>query len=112
MEGGNKTKERFDKSKERDEYWKEIIRTEKEESWTKRRKRIIFERLAKSRSISPPKQNNITNYFAPEVPKDEPIMVESFMEEENQEDSGKKTYARVDQHYKRTKIKYKRKCWY
>jgi len=35
------------------------------------------------------KQNNITNYFAPEVPKDKPIMVESFLEEENQEDSVK-----------------------
>ncbi len=93
MEGGKKIKERCDKPKERAENWKEIIRTEKEESWSKRRKRIIFERLAKSRSLNPPKQNNIINYFAPEVPKDEPIMVESFMEEENQEDSGKKTYA-------------------
>ena len=112
MEGGNKTKERTEKIKERDDCFKETIRTEKEESWSKRRKRIIFERLAKSRSLNPPKQNNIINYFAPEVPKDEPIMVESFMEEENREDSGKKTYARVDQHYKRNKIKYKRKCWY
>ena len=97
MEGGNKTKERTDKFKERDDYIKEIIRTEKEEAWSKRRKRIIDERLAKTRSFYPPKQNNITNYFAPEVPKDEPIMVESFLEEEIQEDSGKKTYARVDQ---------------
>ena len=39
-------------------------------------------------------------------------MVESFLEEEIQEDSSKKTYARVDQHYKRNKIKYKKKCWY
>ena len=89
MEGGNKTKERTDKFKERDDYIKEIIRTEKEEAWSKRRKRIIYERLAKTRSLNPPKQNNITNYFAPEVPKDEPIMVESFLEEENQEDSVK-----------------------
>ena len=110
MEVGNKTKERT--VKERDDYIKEIIRTEKEEAWSKRRKRIIYERLAKTRFLNPIKQNNITNYFAPEVPKDEPIMVESFLEEEIQEDSGKKTYVRVDQHYKRNKIKYKRKCWY
>ena len=69
MEGGNKTKERTDKFKERDDYIKEIIRTEKEEALSN--------------------QNNITNYFAPEVPKDKPIMVESFLEEENQEDSVK-----------------------
>ena len=69
MEVGNKTKERTDKFKDRDDYIKEIIRTEKEEALSN--------------------QNNITNYFAPEVPKDKPIMVESFLEEENQEDSVK-----------------------
>ena len=48
----------------------------------------------------------------PEDPEDEPIEVESLKDEENQEDSGKKTYPRVDQHYKKSKRKYKRKCWY
>ena len=105
MEGGSKIKEITDKFKARDDCIKEIIRTEKEEAWSKRRKRIIYESLAKTRSLNPPKQNNITNYFTPEVPKDEPTKVESFMEEENQEDSGKRTYSRVDQHYKRNKIK-------
>ena len=42
MEGGNKTNEKTDKIKERDDCLKETIRTEKEEGWSKRRKRIIF----------------------------------------------------------------------
>ena len=45
MEGGNNTREITDKIKERDDCLKETIRTEKEEGWSKRRKRIIFERL-------------------------------------------------------------------
>ncbi len=47
MEGWNKIKERTEKIKERDDCLKETIRTEKEERWSKRRKRTIFERLAK-----------------------------------------------------------------
>ena len=112
MEGGNNMKKRLDKFNERDDHIKEINRKEKEESWSKRRRKMIMDRIGIKRSLFPPKQNNITNYFAPEVPKDEPIMVESCREEENQEGSGKKAYARVDQHYKRYKTKYKRKCWY
>ena len=108
MEGGNNMKKRLDKFNERDDHIKEINRKEKEESWSKRRRKMIMDKIGIKRSLFPPKQNNITNYFAPEVPKDEPIMVESCMEEENQEGSGKKTYARVDQHYKRYKTKYKR----
>ena len=44
MEGGNKIKERTEKIKVRDDCLKETIRAEKEETWSKRRKRIIFER--------------------------------------------------------------------
>ena len=90
MEGGNNMKKRLDKFNERDDHIKEINRKEKEESWSKRRRKMIMDKIGIKRSLFPPKQNNITNYFAPEVPKDEPIMVESYMEEENQEGSGKK----------------------
>ena len=112
MEGGNNLKEKSAIAIERDDYYRESLRTDREESWTKRRRRMINERIAISRSLIPPKQNKITNYFAPEDPEDEPIEVESLKDEENQEDSCKKTYPRVDQHYKKTKRKYKRKCWY
>jgi len=112
MEGGNNLKEKSAIAIERDDYYRESLRTDREESWTKRRRRMINERIAISRSLIPPKQNKITNYFAPEDPEDEPIEVESLKDEENQEDSGKKTYPRVDQHYKKSKRKYKRKCWY
>ena len=67
---------------------------------------MIRERLAIKRSLLQPKKNNIKNYFLPEIPKDEKIMVESFMDEEIQEASGKKTYSRVDHHYIKTKIRY------
>ena len=110
MEGGNNLKEKSAIAIERDDYYRESLRTDREESWTKRRRRMINERIAISRSLIPPKQNKITNYFAPEDPEDEPIEVESLKDEENQEDSGKKTYPRVDQHYKKAKRKYKRKC--
>ena len=59
MDGGNNLKEKSAIAIERDDYYRESLRTDREESWTKRRRRMINERIAISRSLIPPKQNKI-----------------------------------------------------
>ena len=84
---------------------KERIRRIRNEDWSKRRKKMIFDRLAKTRLSRQPKQDTISKYLNPEVLMNGQMESQDIqMEEEiNQEVTVEKGYARVDQHYKNTK---------
>ena len=77
---------------------------EKEEKFYRDRKKMIFNKLGEKRHLQiQSKQNTIQMYFAPEVPED--MQMDIQKEEDFYEVPGKKTYARVDQHFKKKEIR-------
>ena len=92
---------------------KDRIRRIREEDWSKRRKKMIFERLAKTRFSKQPKQDTINKYLNQEVLMNDQMESQDIQMEEEilQEVTVEKGYARVDQHYKKTKKISKKRCW-
>lgn len=92
---------------------KDRIRRTREEDWSKRRKKIIFERLAKIRFSRQPKQDTINKCLNQEVLMNDQMESPDIQMEEEilQELTVEKGYARVDQHFKKTKKISKKRCW-
>ena len=81
---------------------------EKEEKFYRDRKKMIFNKLGEKRNLQiQSKQNTIQMYFAPEVPED--MQMDIQKEEEFYEVPGKKTYAMIDQYFKKKEIRRARK---
>ena len=74
---------------------------------------MIFERLAKTRFSKQPKQDTINKYLNQEVLMNDQMESQDIQMEEEilQEVTVEKGYARVDQHYKKTKKISKKRFW-
>ena len=93
----------------------EELKLERINTWLKTRKNRIQEKLFNKRIplAHNRKQKTIEESFAQKKPEDIqlPKAMDIGMEEENQEGTMKRSYARVDQCYKIPIKRSKRKCW-